>query len=899
MLKNDGDEDETAVVVDISAATQSQTQSAHASIPTQQSKLSDSLEPSGGSISGTTLDPNKFEYLMMTLLDMLPSGTDDLHQQQYSSAFSSALRSLPTSYTEELMEALDTVPEIVHKESHPNRFIARYHRHQHAFQDAAATTASAHTQEASSAASEAMIVMVASAAAKQLAWYWKTRKAMFRKFAFVPLTQTGEGALKRNDLHALHSGFAVVLTCRPVPTTAADPAMTCMSHPSTTTTICIDCSKCRNTELEIRKRCLFYLYSIVQANDDEDNVRDTDREEGINLMCVIDKHTSIDRIMTTIAFQDLLEVVPCHLNTLYIVCVEPSPGHFRTRSTEFQQNVKHDLYQSVVILVEVSHEAMARTLEEHGYTRECLPECLRGDWNHTKHLRWCEERARIEWGLPAPKGRGKGVRTTSESTIADEVDIANRKRKMNVLHSRRKRERRRLQTSELQGTFNQLQSQNLELYQKNKALEHLLEQAKLMLSHHPPMDRMQQPQQSSAGGNVSATHNVGSSFIMSSLNPLQGLLVPSHTHTTWMPTHHNVQSGGNSVRICAGSGRSDEMQRRTDESTHPNAQHLNTNSFENVYQGTSLSQAQLLEVLLSTQRLLSRSQSGQEQQDRTDANISPSRAASNTNLAMEGSGGTVDASSALYPPHNEGPSDAAMMVRGIPPAGMTTTGGGTLSQQSSQDASHNALLEVFTALAHIMTPQQLMEYGMPHIPPPSATVPALSAASNESTVAAATLLPLLLQSLLPPTTTTTHPPHIQQQLQQQQEPPSQQQQQQPPPQQPYQLPTDVWQALVSSPLPLSSSATTPAAHATSHTGIVNPPPPPAAPFATSTPVARSATHDASSNTTTMHEQLAVQLQHSLPALLWALSGGLVPSPNPTTSRELHADGTDDGSSLSS
>ena len=82
--------------------------------------------------------------------------------------------------TAAFVEAQKVAPELIMKESNPRRFLSLEQNRR-------------------------------MRAVRRLARYWAERKLIFGKRAFLPLDQTGEGALSKDDIVVLNSGFLSVL----------------------------------------------------------------------------------------------------------------------------------------------------------------------------------------------------------------------------------------------------------------------------------------------------------------------------------------------------------------------------------------------------------------------------------------------------------------------------------------------------------------------------------------------------------------------------------------------------------------------------------------------------------------------------------------------------------------
>ena len=92
------------------------------------------------------------------------------------------------------------------------------------------------------------------AGAKRLCLYWKMRKRLFGKRAFLPMVLTGAGALTEQDLYTLKASFPALLPESP-------------THPKS---LLLDRRRCipdHESSTENKLRCLFYLMKVLAEDD--------------------------------------------------------------------------------------------------------------------------------------------------------------------------------------------------------------------------------------------------------------------------------------------------------------------------------------------------------------------------------------------------------------------------------------------------------------------------------------------------------------------------------------------------------------------------------------------------------------------------------------------------------
>ena len=108
-----------------------------------------------------------------------------------------------------------------------------------------------------------------------------------------------------------------------------------------------------------------------------------------------------------------------------------------------------------------------------------LPKALGGDWGYADYLRWKEIRTRIEWRVPLGlSGRGDNpVDLPAMKPYAVIEEKKERNRRLNALHSRRKRDRVRFERALVEEQVRDLEDENQALLNENSRLEGLVAQA--------------------------------------------------------------------------------------------------------------------------------------------------------------------------------------------------------------------------------------------------------------------------------------------------------------------------------------------------------------------------------------------------------------------------------------
>jgi hypothetical protein len=348
-----------------------------------------------------------------------------------------ALELIPGTSKAALMEARQRMPDTVNKEADPIRFL-RFENYN------------------------------TWAAAQRLAAYWNTRKNVFGERAFLPMNQTGEGTLNSDDIALLNTGFVAFL---PPDTNGC-------------AVVCVNTSRRKNHSDDTRARVAFYTASVACEND-------MTQQEGCVILSVLNAPNLDQNLSRMVKF--IFEAFPfkVHLNHIFH-CPTHHPDKKRTYLQSYFLNnvvplalkvVGKFVGKQTIIHVSNSTEELRQKLEVYGLAKESLPECMGGTWSYSQFPQWQDVRIRYEWDLPVGKGnKDSGVTykyIVEQYCNLSEKDKVERRRKMNILNSRRKRERRKIEGAVLHEQVEELEERNGRLAAHNRHLEELLEQAKV------------------------------------------------------------------------------------------------------------------------------------------------------------------------------------------------------------------------------------------------------------------------------------------------------------------------------------------------------------------------------------------------------------------------------------
>ena len=353
-----------------------------------------------------------------------------------------AMGQVPHDLKEAYLEAKQLVPDLVEKESNPKLFLLCEGNN-------------------------------ALAAAQCLAGYWKKRKEIFVNKAFLPLNQTGEGALSRGDMNLLSSGFMALL-----------PKLS-TGH----TVLCYDGSRLSKAPKDSQLRVAFYWFSVAAENSPKSQT------DGIVLLHLIDKLNTTVRDKRQ-PLDAVLQALPIHIKVLHAIA-----------STTVRSVTDRGIHGAVNKLFGASYSrrvipyggalgnALVLHLRAHGLSVAGIPKSIGGSWGYERFVRYIELRTRYEWDLPPGSGSKdlaklafdfSGVRNLSD---LNEEERTERRRRMNVLHSRRKRERERIEIEVLQEQCADLQYKNKQVFLDNSRLEDMLQTAQRKIAGIAAQDR--------------------------------------------------------------------------------------------------------------------------------------------------------------------------------------------------------------------------------------------------------------------------------------------------------------------------------------------------------------------------------------------------------------------------
>ena len=295
-------------------------------------------------------------------------------------------------------------------------------------------------------------------AAKRLARYWGLRAETFETDLYKKLDLTGDGALRRMDLALIETGFAQLL---PYDTCARSVLWIESSRVSSVT------SGFGSHPDEARiKRCLFYMVSLLAENEKT-------QEEGAVLVILLEEDSRFQRTIIT-SLNHLASCLPVLFKRVHLLSLEPIDDK---EDTKYQI----DFGDSVHLHVSSSISELSNRLLSFGLELSGLPKRFGGQWGLEKFLQWKELRTRCEWGIPlglaSAQGDISGLPAINPNSNLTEIERTERKRRLNVIHTRRKRDRIRVEQDVLEESVADLMSEKTRLLEENRRLENLAQSA--------------------------------------------------------------------------------------------------------------------------------------------------------------------------------------------------------------------------------------------------------------------------------------------------------------------------------------------------------------------------------------------------------------------------------------
>ena len=303
------------------------------------------------------------------------------------------------------------------------------------------------------------------AAARRIVHYWRLRKELFGERAFLPMVQSGRGALTRDDVVVLRSGAVAVLP----------------KDNAGRTVVVEDRGRLIANSDEAKQsmlRSIFYVLTLLSENDDS-------RGKGIVWLNVAVTPRVVE-IWEDAASKsvEIMECFPVRIKAAHLLVVPPKAGKKQIieNIVAFMLRLYVERFAGRAILTNGEDAVdLKNKLEKYGLCEAGLPLALGGSlayeaWTTFLRQQFHKEQARFGNISLTPK-KSAAVGEVASAEPLSEAEKKERKRKLNVIHSRQKRERKRALTSRLEDQCRDILEQNRALEADNARLENLITKA--------------------------------------------------------------------------------------------------------------------------------------------------------------------------------------------------------------------------------------------------------------------------------------------------------------------------------------------------------------------------------------------------------------------------------------
>jgi hypothetical protein len=189
-------------------------------------------------------------------------------------------------------------------------------------------------------------------------------------------------------------------------------------------------------------------------------------------------------------FSVLFDVFPVRVAGLHIIMLL-SPGMPPFPLDESVQAMRRQFgpigTSKGLVHVGTSRDEIAEQLAPYAIHQLVLPKFLGGTFGYDRFTQWQELRLRYEWGLPAGANDQEAMEIYDFAkmlplTALSEEERKERKRRMNVVHSRRKRQRERIEIEVLQEQCDDLRDKRVVYTEESLHLAGLMSQANALLA---------------------------------------------------------------------------------------------------------------------------------------------------------------------------------------------------------------------------------------------------------------------------------------------------------------------------------------------------------------------------------------------------------------------------------
>jgi len=319
------------------------------------------------------------------------------------------------------------------------------------------------------------------AAASRLCLYWKERLALFGDRAFRPLDLSGHGALTQNEILSVQAGFPAILP----DARNGQKVLLCDRRKAISAT----------STPEGRWRCAFYAQNILAQSDTRTQT------EGILVLVVLitPRFPPLDQVMSNRLMENAAKIFPTKAH-VHFLTLPPIPKAGKTLLV--QDITKKTMaaaaatkgFASIHLHVERESAGLVHKLtKDVGLLKSGIPLGFGGSWKLEEFFKWCKDREATDLREYERKSLATGAEVkpdhkpaSQKNTNLTEEEKLQKRRLADVMHSRRKRERKKKQVEILEKEHNEAKSEHEALQAENARLEALLNQAKALVGQPTP-----------------------------------------------------------------------------------------------------------------------------------------------------------------------------------------------------------------------------------------------------------------------------------------------------------------------------------------------------------------------------------------------------------------------------
>ena len=313
-----------------------------------------------------------------------------------------------------------------------------------------------------------------------MALYWKNRKEVFGERAFLPLTLSGNSALKEDEIAMVKTGYMTIMP-------DDDRGRPIYYHDLSRLTVPFTG--------ESRTRCAFYIMQLISE-------RESSRNAGAIGIAAYTKNApkgatnpKHGRKATEMARDG---VFPCHWRAIHVCAVGMKSNTLRDKYfipfTMQMLRFWKALSLRTIVHVDEKPDGIRSCLQKYGVPPSCVPTTVGGTWTYENDFKkWYDDRVELEkeryWSGESQnevesKIGQRPLRKSKSVDVDNEHAQRIKKRKMDAIYARRKRERQRIEIEVLQERCVEFNNKNSALAKQNKWLEELLKNANDVVSFH-------------------------------------------------------------------------------------------------------------------------------------------------------------------------------------------------------------------------------------------------------------------------------------------------------------------------------------------------------------------------------------------------------------------------------